>query len=177
MKFFIALLFAFSATASLHASILVEPLIGYNLNTKFGDGGGKGMGYGGKLGYQSEGGLQIGVDYLKSSISMKDDDIYDANVDLTETSFFLGYKTDFFKIYGGLIFGAEAETKLIDGQKLTFENGGGQKIGLGFTGLKYIHINLEYRTGKFDQIKLSGEDVGSDKYSAVMLSLSIPLTL
>jgi hypothetical protein len=162
---------------SLQAAILVEPLIGQSFSSRIGDEGGSGLSYGAHLGYQSDGGFQVGLDYLKSSIQLKDETVWNNKIDMTETGAFIGYKTDIFKLYLGYIFSASADTKVIDGQKVAFEKGSGRKIGVGFTGFKYVHINLEYRYGKFDDIKLSGVSYGDDKYSSMLLSLSIPITL
>ena len=173
----LVLFLLFILPLSAKASILVEPLIGHNFGAKFGDLKASGLSYGGKLGFQSEGGFQIGAEYLKSTFKINDDEVFNNDLKMTEMGAFIGYKTDVFKIYVGLVFSAEGETEVVDGQKVTFEEGAGNKIGIGFTGLKYVHVNLEYRQGKFDEIKLSNVPVGSDKYSSLMLSLSIPLTL
>jgi hypothetical protein len=176
MKFLIALLFAFSATASLHASILVEPLIGYNFNFNLGPTKGAGLSYGGRLGFQSDGGVQIGADYLKSSLNMEDDTFYDDKLEMSEMGAFIGYKTDIFKVYLALVFSSSGSTTLVGGEKMTMDEGSAKKIGVGFTGFKYVHINLEFKSGKFNNIEALGLS-GSDSYGSTMLSLSIPLTL
>lgn len=176
MKLFIFVMLLTTASLS-QAAILVEPLIGYNLSGKLGENNTKGPGFGAHLGYQSQGGFQIGGSYLKSSVTMDDEEVFNEKVNLQELGAFLGYKGDLFKIYFGLILSAEGETEVIDGSEVTFEEGSGSKIGVGFTGLKYLHLNLEYRTGKFDEVKLNGTSFGSDKFSSLFLNVSLPLTL
>jgi hypothetical protein len=167
---------AFFLIGPLHASILVEPLVGYNFNFKLGSTKGAGLSYGGRLGYQSEGGFQIGADYLKSSLTMDDKNFYDDTLEMSETGAFLGYKTDIFKIYLGIVFSASGSTTLVGGEKMTLEEGSATKLGLGFTGFKYVHINLELKSGKYNKIEALGLS-GSDGYASTLISLSIPLTL
>jgi len=80
----VALTMGFSS--HLQAALLIEPVVGFNLGTKydlkydafpvFNDSysGGSGVSYGGRLGYQQLG-LQLGLDYLKSSIDMNTSDL------------------------------------------------------------------------------------------------------
>lgn len=161
------------------AGLLVEPVLGYTWGQEIDfdngenyDDGGQGMAYGGRLGYQT-GSWQFGADYLRSGVDMDDGD-FDDDVDLTEWAAFVGYEFPvFFRVYGGYIFSAEGETKL-NGINTDLEDGTGFKLGVGFTGLPVVDINLEYRNGTFDKVKAAGIDGGEADYNATMLSVSAP---
>lgn len=185
MKFsiIIGLLFFLIAIPSAKADLLVEPLIGYNFaqmkykstsdNESF---SGSGVGYGGRLGFQKLG-LQLGLDYLNSSIHINND-AFDSNVDTSEWAAFVGYEFPiFFRIYAGYIFSAIGEYKDESKNKVELSEGSGSKFGIGFTGLPLVAINLEYRTGKFDKFEVAGSEGNTEaKYSSILLSLSVPLT-
>jgi len=168
------------------ADLLIEPLVGFNVGEKLKiDGGeqykGNGVGFGGRLGYQNLG-FQLGLDYLKSSLKMTDSD-FKSNLETSEWAGFVGFKFPILlRIYAGYIFSATGEaSKYNNGtstDKLQFSNGTGSKVGIGFTGLPFLSINLEYRSGKFDEYKFGGtKGTETTKYSSYLLSLSVPLTL
>lgn len=174
-------LFFLSAVPA-RAGLLIEPVVGFNMGTKldFQGGknysGGKGLGYGGRLGFQSWG-LQLGADYLQSSIDMGEDDIK-RNVKTKEWAGFVGYEFPILlRVYAGYIFSAKGDTKLAAG-KLTLEDGTGMKAGVGFTGLPFVDINVEYRRGTFDNQKTGATKSSKDvDYNSLLLSLSVPLNL
>jgi hypothetical protein len=170
---------ALGITSYSQASVLIEPVIGYNLATKLelpaeNYSGGSGAAIGGRLGYQYLG-LQLGLDYLRSSIDMDDND-FDDNVKLHEWAAFAGFEFPvLFRVYAGYIFSAEGETENAIGQTVKFEDGTGMKLGVGFTGLPFIDINFEFRKGTFDKIKGGGLTSSDDTdYSTYMIALSAP---
>ena len=166
------------------AEILIEPVLGYNFATKAeikgpnGDkskGSGSGVGYGGRIGFQAVG-FQIGADYLHSSLSL-DKDI-DETVDTNELAAFVGYEFPvFLRVYAGYIFSATGEYKDGNSQKVKLSDGSGTKFGIGFTGLPIIDINLEYRSGEFDQYEVNGAKTDNKtSYNSLFLGLSAPFT-
>ncbi len=173
------------------AELLIEPVLGYTLNTKLdvkentplgltGEEytGGRGPSFGGRLGYQKLG-FQVGLDYLNSSIDMDDKD-FGKNVSLNEFAGFVGFEFPILlRVYAGYIFSANGETEdKASGDKITFKDGSGAKAGVGFTLLPFLDINLEYRRGTFDEWKSGSQKVDSEvDYSAFMLSLSLPFTI
>lgn len=187
MKFaqLILLVLAFLMIRPTEAGVLIEPLVGFNANSKIevdtagGEkaSGGMGLGYGGRLGYQNYG-FQLGVDYLNSSIDM-DDSEFKKNVDTSEWAAFVGFKFPILvKVYAGYIFSATGETKDQNGGKMDFNDGTGVKVGVGTTLLPFLDINLDFRRGTFSEKKVGGvkTDVDTD-YSAYMLSVSLPFNL
>ncbi len=166
-----------------NASILIEPVVGYTLSSNFVsdkadlDANGTGLSYGGRLGWQNLG-LQVGLDYLSSSIDLDDKDVKDP-LAMSEFAAFVGYEFPLFlRAYAGYIFSATAETKATNGTKAEFSEGSGMKAGLGFSLLAMLDVNLEYRKGSFGELAYNGTDSGFETdYSAYMLSFSLPFNI
>jgi len=164
------------------AALLIEPVLGYNVSTKLdiedvdNYSGGTGAAFGGRLGYQNFG-LQVGIDYLRSSIDMHDD-VFDKNVTMSEWAGFVGYEFPLFlRVYAGYIFSATGETEM-GGLDADFSEGSGTKMGVGFTGLPFVDINFEFRTGKFDKYEASGIELDQEvKYQSIMVGISVPFTI
>jgi hypothetical protein len=149
---------------SAQAGLLVEPLIGYNFNYKIDDDKGHGRAFGGRLGYQNLG-LQLGIDYLNSTIEIKDSS---EDFKSNEWAAFVGYQFPlFFRVYAGYIFSADGELGSLEAKE-----GSGTKLGVGFTGLPFVAINFEYRSGKFEKINSTSIDTD---FSSFLISLSVPL--
>ncbi len=168
--FAVAALVMFTSTQS-KASLLIEPLIGYNLASKLGDeNGGSGRAFGGRLGYQNLG-LQLGVDYLNSTVEI--DDIKDFGVN--DYAAFVGYKFPILlRVYAGYIFSSTGEGT-VGTTKSKAEDGTGQKFGVSFTGLPFVNINFEYRTITYDKIAGSAPTGNGGDFQSYLLSLSLPL--
>jgi hypothetical protein len=164
------------------AAILIEPVVGYSASGKleFEDdsySGGRGLSYGGRLGYQNLG-FQLGVDYLNSSLDMDHTD-FRSDVALSEWAAFVGFRFPLFiRLYAGYIFSAHAEATMTDDLKMKATKGTGSKFGIGFTGIPFIDINLEMRRGSFADYSIDGQDQNEKiNYSAYMIGISIPINL
>lgn len=187
-KFFglLALTVLFTA-APAKADLLIEPLVGYNVATKFefedGDSysGGRGPAFGGRLGYQQLG-FQVGVDYLNSTVDM-DDKLFKKDLKTGEWAAFVGFEFPIlFRVYAGYIFSVSGKTSLRDDSGVNVNtklNGGsGYKAAVGFTLLPFLDINLEYRTVTVDNWKYGSFKPKTDvEYSSYLVSLSLPFTL
>jgi len=92
---------------------------------------------------------------------------------------FIGYEFPvLFRVYAGYIFSGTGTTKADDGTKIEFNEGTGSKVGVGFTGLPFVDINLEYRQMKYPEMTLGSTDTDTDTtYSTIMLGLSLPFTI
>jgi hypothetical protein len=176
----IFLIFTVLFSLNSYAGLLIEPVVGYNLGAKadFENGekysGGVGPSFGGRLGYQNFG-LQLGLDYLNSTIDLDDPDL-DDDLSTSEWAAFVGFKFPILlRVYGGYIFSATGETKS-GGTKVELEKGNGYKAGIGFTGLPFLEINVEYRSGTFEEWT-SGtiQNDTSVDYQSIMVGLSLPL--
>lgn len=121
--------------------------------------------------------MQGGLDYLYSSIDMSSGD-FNKDLETRELGAFLGYKFPIlFRIYGGYIFLADGISR-INSTGFELNNGKGLKVGLGFTLLPFIDINLEYRRMTYDEAELGPLKISTDTdYEALMLGLSLPLNL
>ncbi len=171
-----------------HAGILIEPLAGYNVSSKFDDeGGGRGFAYGGRVGFQAAG-FQLGVDYLKSTFTGGDMEEVKNDVETNELGAFVGYRFLFpLRVYAGYIISAnsndieiEQDDGTVDTMKLL--KGSGAKFGMSFILFPYVSLNLEMRNTKFKEAdlydessdtKFTGEKIDL-KTSAYLVSLSIP---
>lgn len=174
-----------------NAALLIEPVLGYNVNVKSeteafdisgvpvaksSTSGGKGVGIGGRLGYQQLG-FQVGLDFLKSTLDMNDSN-YDEDLNTTEWAGFVGFEFPvLFRVYAGYIFAGEGKSEN-GGEDITVSGASGAKFGLGFTGIPFIDINIEYRRGVFDEMKIGSSKYKVDtNYSALMFALSVPFTI
>jgi hypothetical protein len=162
------------------ADLLIEPVVGFssgNFESEINEEehATSGLSFGGRLGYQNLG-FQLGVDYLNSTLSVDNDDWGD--LDVSEWAAFIGYKFPvMLRVYAGYILRSVANTEYQD-LDMKFENGSGTKIGIGFTGLPFLNINLEMRQGNWDQYILNSNTVKDDtKFSTFMIGVSVPFTL
>ncbi len=193
-QLFLLVILFFFVSNSANAGLLIEPLGAFNFSAK-----GKlddkdhnkgfsafGGGYGGRVGYQNFG-FQLGVDYLHSSLNASDNN-FKKNISLNEWAGFVGFQFPvFLRVYAGYIFSASGTSRYDNGnivgnsgvQDFTAKSGSGGKFGIGFTGLPFVAINLEYRSGAIDSYKIGNTSYDSDKikYSSYLLSLSIPINL
>jgi hypothetical protein len=185
MKFaqFFTLMFAFLILNSATAGVLIEPAAGYSF-IKSDDDKGNGGSLGGRLGYQNFG-FQLGVDYLRSSISV-DNKTYKDSLVINEYAGFIGYEFPvLLRVYAGYIFQASGSTKInkdfgagTQDYKVDYAKGVGTKFGIGFTGLPFVDINIEYRKGSLKDGKAGTLDITDNlDYSAYMIGISLPFVL
>jgi len=189
-QLFLLVVLFFVVSRSSSAGVLIEPVAGFNFGTKMEldnedyDGSYSGLGgaIGGRLGYQQLG-FQLGIDYLRSSIDFDDKD-FKNNVSVSEFAGFVGFEFPvLLRVYAGYIFAVSGESKYKDAAGETvdikFNSGSGAKFGVGFTGLPFIDINLEYRRGTVDEYKIGQTKYEDDEitYSSYLVSLSLPINL
>jgi hypothetical protein len=156
--------------AESQASFLIEPYLGYHMG-KFEVSGNKddakGTSYGGRLGF-SQLGFQFGADYMGGNWDIDSSPKFKASA--SNLGVFVGY--DFpilLRVYGSYFF----DSKLKDSS--TFE-GNMIRLGVGFSPIPLLDINLEYLMGKYD--KLNGSSLPSEaKLNMLGVTVSIPFTL
>lgn len=163
------------------ASLLIEPLVGYSVGkynyeykeagiTDSDDESIQGLSYGGRLGYQNLG-FQLGLDYLASSMDIDGDDF-----NTTEWGGFVGFEFPILvRVYAGYVFSGTGKLEG-DNDDLNLKGGTGPKLGVGFTLLPFLDINLEYRRITYDTKDVDLGEMDAD-YSATMLSFSLPFTI
>jgi hypothetical protein len=177
------LILAFLIINPAQAGLLVEPVLGYSMSKLQVDTAGSeeeegsGVSIGGRLGYQNLG-FQLGIDYLKSTISI-DDTSFKSDLDSNEISGFVGFEFPIlFRVYAGYILSASAEADYGSPKNtLSLTDGSGMKLGVGFTGLPFVDINFEYRKGTYATYKYVTEQEIDTDFSAYMISLSLPFVL
>jgi hypothetical protein len=171
-----------------HAGLLIEPVIGYSFGNANIDvevpssptsnssdkNSVKGTSYGGRLGYQNFG-FQLGVDYLASAMETDGD-----KFNTSEFGGFVGFEFPILvRVYAGYVFSGTGTLAADDGD-LDFKNGTGPKVGIGFTLLPFLDINLEYRSITYEELEttFSGTPTNLNAdYNAVMLGFSLPFVL
>lgn len=163
--------------SSANAGILVEPYIGYYLGT-YKAGSSKenfsGPDFGARVGYKNILGLMFGVDYLTGKM----EDKASPSNDLTPSQIgaFIGFEFPILlRVYGVYSLSDKLERKS-DTQTLKLEGNSGIKLGVGYTGLPLISINLEYSVSKYDKSNDSSLS-GSLKQNSYGLSVSLPFDL
>lgn len=174
------LILAFFVIRPAEAGFLIEPVVGFSFS-KFEPKDTKeyktnGINYGGRIGYQNMG-FQLGLDYLAGS-EYVDSSHFKKSYNHTEWAAFAGFEFPvLFRVYAGYIFAADGDTKHKTTGKVKFDDGSGVKLGVGYTGLPFVDINFEYRSGTYDKTKTGGLNVGKTDFSGFMLGLSLPLVI
>ncbi len=182
------LVLAFLVIQPAEAGLLLEPVVGYSMSKFEIDQPGSsqekanGPSLGGRIGYQNLG-FQLGLDYLRSNLSVDENDFKE---DLVTNEFagFVGFEFPILlRVYAGYIFMASGESDIDLGagagkQSFELNDGKGLKLGVGFTVLPFLDINVEYRKGTYSELKIGSAktDVDTD-FSAVMVGVSLPFVI
>ena len=180
------MILAFLIISPARAGLLIEPVLGYNFGNIENDGLNElddkfnGASIGGRIGYQNLG-FQLGLDYLRSTLDIDNDD-FKEDVTMSEFAGFIGFEFPILlRVYAGYIFSANGETEAEFGSlkdDVKFKDGSGTKLGVGFTGLPFVDINFEYRKGKFSETKFGSDEIDGDTdYSSFMVGISLPFVL
>lgn len=178
-------LFLIANTAS--ASFLVEPHLGYNLSGS-GDNNLTGASriendysgaqYGLKLGYQNLG-LMLGLDFNRSNY---DQDFKTSAatttgaIERSEWGLFVGYNLPILVRAWGAYYFSNTSKNTTDSTEMT---GNTKELGVGFTGLPFLSINVMYRMISLDELKAANGTKSSVDVSnhEVVVGVSVPLTL
>jgi hypothetical protein len=184
-QFFIFFALVIAAIQASHAAILIEPVVGFTFSNKFDfketadmskdSMKGSGFAYGGRVGYQNMG-FQLGLDYLHSSVDVDEKNIK-SDVTTSEWAAFAGFRFPILlRFYAGYIFSGTGEYKNTT-SNVDLSNGTGYKIGLGWTLLPFLDLNLEYKKTNYDEAKAGGSKLKADiDNSSYLLSVSLPFT-
>lgn len=168
----VLLFFAFVMQAK--AAVMIEPYVGYAVNGNIDVSGGSDEDYtgttlGGRLAWKQLG-LFVGGDIRRSTYDVDGDD-------LTETlySAVVGYEFPILvRVYGQYILGGEGTIdKTID---TDLSDPSGTILGVGFTGLPFVSLNLEMVNYKYDTVETGPFESDSDS-SHYLLSVSLPIDL
>jgi hypothetical protein len=191
-KSLLLLVACFSLSAN--AGFLVEPYLGYKMGS-----GDRSTNpttdidyssptFGARLGYQFLG-LMAGVDYSLASFDLTQEQSGSSDTvnSMKQSTFglFVGY--DFpilLRAWGAMYFDSNLEDDDSRNSNLGDEFGGdGYGLGVGFTGLPFVSINLEYRSLSYDDFTDASNSANdgtlANPYdvSEIILSVSLPLDL
>ena len=164
------ILLAFTFSFSSHATaIYLEPYLGYHTNAEFKFSGNtesaSGLTYGGRFGgdYMK---FIFGLDYMTGSWSSSRNTIVPSNIGL-----FAGYIfPEMMKVYLTYFFD---EKYKFSGNNSSVDYGGTEfKLGLGFTTLPVVTINIEYGFGTLN--KSNGSPMNDVKVSYFGLVVGVP---
>lgn len=156
---------AFSSVTS-HA-LLIEPFIGYGMGDYEGDDT-TGLEYGGRLGFTLAV-VDIGGEFAKGDFDADRDTGGDLNLETTDMGLFIAIEFPILlRAYATYFLSSEAKP----GTGTKMEGDGGYRLGVGFTGLPFLSINLEQTLRKWDE---QGSSSISEDMSMTMLSISLPL--
>lgn len=158
-----------------NASLLLEPYLGYHLGS-WSQGGTSnnmnGVSYGGRVGLQHLG-LMGGIDFMGGNWTDK------ASPSNTVTPSDLGVFVGFnfpvmIRVYG--MYGFNSALKFENSGTSDTYKGSDLKLGLGFTALPFVSINLEYITGTYTKHN-AGTLTNNLTDSMFGLTVSLPLVL
>jgi hypothetical protein len=161
------------------ASLLIEPHVAYQFAGKNDDTVPpttfSGTQYGARLGMQTFG-LMAGADYTRSSITIKQTGYANKDTNRDQIGGFVGYKFPILlRAWASYYF--SDKTTAANGD---YVSGSGTEIGLGFTGLPFLSVNLMYRTSKYDTYFIGGTKgtlSPTEKANEIALGVSLPLNL
>jgi hypothetical protein len=165
------------------ASLLIEPHLAYNLSGS-GDAAAEvydysGPQYGLRLGFQYLG-LMSGLDFTKSIYTLETKTLgtsSKADYDRNEFGVFLGYNLPvLLRVWGAYYFSGEAKNKQ-SGNKIL---GNSTELGIGFTGIPFLSLNLMYRMINNEKQVINGRTSAmapKQDLNEFVLGLSIPLNL
>jgi hypothetical protein len=181
MKFLKQIILLSSVIFSLQtsASILIEPHVAYQFAGKNDDAVPpttfSGSQYGARLGMQTFG-LMAGADYTRSNLTIKQTGVADKDSHRDQIGAFVGYKFPILlRVWGTYYFSDKVTAPSND-----YVSGSGTELGIGFTGLPFLSVNLMYKTSNYDSYSISGTKgtlSPKEKTSEIALGVSIPFHL
>ncbi len=186
MKWSLIALIVMITQSVAHASLLLEPHLGYNISGSGDTGSGtslvkysySGVQLGGRVGYQLLG-LMTGVDYTRSSYTLEAKGLSsttNTDLDRSEIGVFVGYNFPILLRAWGTYYFNNTST-YPNGNEAS---GNTTELGVGFTGLPFVSLNLMVRMASFDELK-SGTTTSAispkQDFTEVVVGVSLPFTL
>ncbi|UOF01423.1 hypothetical protein [Bdellovibrio reynosensis] len=167
-----ALVLGFTSVSQ--AGLLLEPYLSYEMGTMSGaqDGKTSGTGLGARIGWTAPVMFWAALDGSTGTVTSKPD--VGADDDGKRTSLYATVGVDFpILVRGWLGYGLMNEVSFDTAGKV---KGKATKIGIGFTGLPFVSLNVEMIKETFDDADGATMDPTLDN-SATVLSVSLPLDL
>lgn len=174
----LALFFGFSGAA--HAGVMIEPYLGYEMGTASGSGAeGKTnfTNFGARLAWTAPVMFWLGLDAnIGMSGKFKPDSGSDS--DAKRTTYYGVVGVDLPILLRGWVGYGFSNTFKFDDSANTKWTGKTTKVGVGFTGLPFLSLNLEYIKDTIDKVEndTSSNSSPNVDHSSVMFSVSLPLS-
>lgn len=140
---------------SVNASLLLEPYVGYMSGTikQNSSSNVTGTDFGARIGYSTMIGLAFGAEYEGASLT--DDASIKSTYTIGDLGAFISFKFPvLFRVYGTFV--PSSTVKGSSNISFNLNKGTSTKLGLGFTGLPFININLEYYTSSYTEFEALG---------------------
>ena len=173
----IALFLGFSGAA--HAGVMIEPYLGYEMGTTSGSSPGKTTftNFGARLAWRAPLMFWAGLDAnLGMSGQIKPDS--GSDYDAKRTTYYAVAGVDLPILLRGWVGYGFSSTLKMEDSVHSKSSGTTTKVGIGFTGLPFISLNLEYLKDNIDKVETDSGTVNSPNldHSSYMLSVSLPLS-
>lgn len=175
---------ALGMTSNANAGFLIEPFIDYAVSGKAKSGSDSddvsSTLFGARLGLTTLG-FMYGLEYNTGNYTVEDD-TGDSDGKVTNMGAFVGYEFPvMFRVWATYYFDSTA-TPDPEGNSDFDMKGSGMRFGIGYTGLPYLSINLQYMTTTYDEVEgtVLGFPVNTSltdelKMETVLLGISVPL--
>ena len=167
-------------TSPAHAGLLIEPSLGYAfIGEAEGDGSKddlSGLAYGARFGVTSLG-FMVGAEYMGTQFKV--DVAGNPKLNSTNLGIFAGYNFPILlRAYATYFFYNQAEF----GDTTTIDlRGNGLKLGVGYKGLPFVSLNLEYLMQTYKEARVGGSpwaDLSTDvKANTLMFTVSLPFSI
>lgn len=164
---------------SAQAGILLEPYLGY-VSGKAEQGTSSnytGMEYGARVGYSMLG-FAGGLEYAAATLT--DDGTPKSDLTIGDIGVFAAYKFPvLFRVFAAYFPSSEVKVSNSTGSG-TYKSGNAMKLGVGFSFLPFVNLNLEYMSSTYSDLQASGVTVPlnpSLTNKSYGLSVSIPFDL
>ncbi len=169
---------ALAFTTNAYADLLLEPYLGFhtgNWKQSTTEKDLSGPSFGARVGYQTMG-FMVGADYMTGLWKDKSNPAND--VTPADLGLFVGYNFPIM-LRAYLTYTPSALTHSLkfknSSGSSTYEEGSTMKLGVGFTALPLVSINLEYIMGKYSEV--NGVNLTTDRETTLYgLTVSAPLT-
>ncbi len=175
MKFLISIVFALIFSSAARADFVIEPWLGYELGTFDYPGNIKGdstgANFGARLGFKTLG-FAVGGEYSYSGLTDKPSSGSSVSQKATDLGVFASFNFPILlRVYATYFVSSKATVGSYTG---TFE-GNGYRVGVGFTGLPFVVLNVEVISRDYNKSNGTSITGGDFKNNTVGLNVSLPL--
>ena len=173
---------SFALTSPAHAGLLIEPYLGYGFSGKVEIAPDKedisGLTYGARFGVTSLG-FMVGAEYMGTQTKI--DLPGDNTLNSTNIGIFAGYNFPILlRAYATYFFYNTAKADFAINSNSFDVEGNGLKLGVGYKGLPFVSLNLEYLMQTYKKAKIGGTNFDLNpnwKTNTLMFTVSLPFSI